>query len=57
MFSIDGRTIDLTQPSTLSGITLKPGGYIEQCKDGKVVTLKNTTPVVQPASGNKKEKS
>lgn len=39
MFQIDGQKLDLTKPETLKGITLKPGGFIEQRKDGVTTTL------------------
>lgn len=35
MITIDGKPLDLSNPQ---GITFKPGGYIEQVKDG--VTLR-----------------
>ena len=39
MFSIDGVEIDLTKPGTLKGTTLKPGGFMEQRKDGVTTKL------------------
>ena len=31
MITIDGKPLDLSNPQ---GVTVKPGGYIEQSKDG-----------------------
>ena len=39
MFSIDGQELDLTKPATLKGVTLKPGGFMEQRKDGVTTKL------------------
>lgn len=30
MIQIDGVSLNLTQPDTLKGITIRPGGFIEQ---------------------------
>jgi hypothetical protein len=39
MLEIDGKQVDLTRPETWgTAIQLKPGGYVEQRKDG-VTTL------------------
>lgn len=39
MFEIDGKELDLTNPQSLAGVTIKEGGYIEQAKDGQVVRM------------------
>lgn len=46
MISIDGKVLDLTKPETLKGITILPGGFIAQKKDGVVtrVTAQNKQP-------------
>jgi hypothetical protein len=39
MLTVDGKVIDITKPETLTSITFKEGGYIEQGKNGVVVRL------------------
>jgi len=38
MITIDGKPLDLSTPLP-PGVTIKPGGYIEQCKNGIVTRL------------------
>ena len=41
MLTIDGKKVDLTKPETLNKIKIKPGGYIEQKKDGVTTRIEN----------------
>mgnify|MGYP003342489730 CR=1 FL=1 len=41
MLTIDGKKVDLTKPETLKKITIKPGGYMEQKKDGVTTRIEN----------------
>jgi hypothetical protein len=50
MFQMDGVALDLTKPETLKGVTLKPGGFIQQRKDSEEVLIKNDTDKPQTAS-------
>ena len=50
MIQIDGVTLDLTKPETLKGVTLQPGGFIEQRKDGVTTVLQNQSDKPVPAS-------
>jgi hypothetical protein len=50
MIQMDGVTLDLTKSETLKGVTFKPGGFIQQRKDGEEMIIKNDTDNPQPAS-------
>lgn len=41
MLTIDAKQVDLTNPETLEKITIKPGGYMEQQKDGVTTRIEN----------------
>jgi hypothetical protein len=41
MLTIDGKKVDLTKPETLNKISIKPGGYVEQRKNGVTTRVKN----------------